>query len=83
MSYKYLFLKYLGMAKFKPLVLFCMIGIFPISLVNAQSKNPREIIPFDDDKSIEVFDKKNCKLCQSEFREIAENAYEEGQSMKR
>jgi beta-galactosidase len=46
MNYKSLFLKYLKMTKFKSLVLFCLIGIFSISLVNAQSNNPREIIPF-------------------------------------
>jgi len=48
MSYKNLFLKYLRMTKFKSLVLFCLIGIFSISVVNAQSNNPRKIIPFDD-----------------------------------
>jgi beta-galactosidase len=36
------------MIKFKSLVLFCLIFVFPISLVNAQTNNPREIIPFDD-----------------------------------
>src|SRR5664279_6438049 len=48
MIHKNLFLKYLGRTKFKSLVLFCLIGLFPISLVNAQTNNPREIIPFDD-----------------------------------
>jgi len=48
MIYKNLFLKYLGMTKFKFLVLFFLIFIFTISLVNAQTTNPREIIPFDD-----------------------------------
>jgi beta-galactosidase len=48
MSFKNLFLKYLGMTKFKSLVLFCLIGIFPMSLVKAQTNNPREVIPFDD-----------------------------------
>ncbi len=47
MNYKNIFLKYLRMKEFKYLVFFCLIGIFPISLVNAQSNNPREIIPFD------------------------------------
>jgi beta-galactosidase len=48
MSYKNVFLKYLGMTEFKPLiVLFFLIGICPISLISAQSNHPREIIPFD------------------------------------
>lgn len=48
MSFKNLFLKYFGMTEFKSLVLFCLIGIFPFSLVNAQKNSSREIIPFDD-----------------------------------
>ncbi len=40
MSYKNVLLKYL--------VLFYLVGIFTISLVNAQTNNPREIIPLDD-----------------------------------
>jgi beta-galactosidase len=48
MSYKNLLLKYLKMTTSKSLVLFCLIGIFSISLANGQTTNPREIIPFDD-----------------------------------
>jgi len=35
------------MTKFKSLVLLCLIGTFTNSLLNAQSTNPREVIPFD------------------------------------
>jgi len=48
MSFKSLFLRYIRMTKFKSLVVFCVIGLFSISLVHAQSNNPRKIIPFDD-----------------------------------
>ena len=48
MSPKSLLLTCLRMTKFTSLVLFCLIGIFSISPVNAQSNNPRKIIPFDD-----------------------------------
>ena len=38
------------------------------------------MIPIDE--NIDVFDRKNCKLCQSKNREEAEMAYEDGKSIK-
>lgn len=49
MNFKNLFFKYLVMTNVKSLVLFCLIGIFPISQLYAQSNNPHEITPFDND----------------------------------
>jgi len=45
---KYIFLKYLGITEINGLVIFCLIGIFPISQINGQRNNPRETIPFDE-----------------------------------
>jgi beta-galactosidase len=48
MNYKNLFFKYLWIKEFQFLMLFGLILIFKISLVNAQTNNPREIILFDE-----------------------------------
>jgi len=48
MNYKEQYFSYLRVKEFQFLLLSCMIFIFTISLVNAQTNNPREIIPFDE-----------------------------------
>ena len=48
MNYKEQYFRYLRVKEFQFLMLSCMIFIFTISLVNAQTNNPREIIPFDE-----------------------------------
>jgi beta-galactosidase len=48
MSYQNFRLKFPGIKKFKSYVLCCLVGIFTISITNAQTTNPRKIIPFDE-----------------------------------
>jgi len=48
MNYKKQYFSYLKLKEFQFLLLSCMIFIFTISLINAQTNNPREIIPFDE-----------------------------------